>query len=319
MRQQGFALMTVLLVMALVSILIGTLIYQQGREIRQTTIMLNQAQAVAVAAGLEAWVKKGLSLDGRHSVIDHLNEQWAQPLPPVTFAGGQLSGQLMDAQARVNVNNLTLSGEPLRYWRAVIERLMKAASVSVAVDVLQDWVDADDVPQPEGAESDTYLLQTPAYRTPNRAIVDLAALRGARGVASQQVQRMRPFLVALPEPTPVNVNTAGEMVLRALAPLMEDAVVQAWMQARIASPAKKVEDFWRFVADRLQQPLEAVQQALPEWAISVSSRYFRLDGRLHYGDAQVHMGGLFYRDGQKTRLIMRWFAPVWGQDAAGTL
>lgn len=317
MKQQGFALMTVLLVMALVSMLMGTMIYQQGRDIRQTTIMLNQAQAVAVAVGLEAWVKKGLSLDGRQSVIDHLNEQWAQPLPPVTFAGGQLSGQLMDAQARVNVNNLTLSGEPLRYWRAVIERLL--APVNVAVDVLQDWVDADDRPQPDGAESDTYLLRAPACRAPNRAIVDLAALQGALGVTSHKVQDMRAVLVALPEPTPVNVNTAGERVLRALAPLMADAVVKAWMQARITSPAKKIEDFWRFVADRLPQPLETVRQALPEWAISVSSRHFQLDGWLRYGDAQVHMGGLFYRDGQKTRLIMRHFAPVWGQDAARTL
>ena len=319
MRQRGFALITVLLVMALVSMLVSALIYQQGRDIRQTAIMLHQAQAVSVAAGLEAWVKKGLSLDARHSKIDHLGEQWAQPLPPVPFAGGEVAGRLLDAQARVNVNNLTLTGERLRYWRGVIGRLLADKQVAVPVDVLQDWVDADETPLPEGAESDTYLLQTPAYRAPNRPLVDLTGLQGAKGVSERGLARLRKVLVALPQPTPVNVNTADEVVLRALMPQMDPAVIRAWIQARDTAPARDVEEVWRFMAKASQRPLAEVRRALPAWAVSVSSRYFQLDGRLHYGEAQVRLGALFQRAGAQTRLVMRWFAPVWGWDAAGTL
>lgn len=313
LNMRGFALLTMLLVVALVSILLGGLIYQQGREVARTSVLLNQAQAMAVAGGLEAWVRKGLALDAEHSKIDTLQEQWAQPLPPVLFAGGTVSGRLEDGQSKINLNNIGLAaGAQQKYWREVIGRIFQAHDVPEnLLDPLQDWVDQDEPPLPQGAESDDYLLHQPAYRSGNQPLLVLQALRWVKGFTSQHIVALQPVAATLPTLTPVNINTASEAVLQGLAPWLDQALASQWVRAREAAPAKRIEDFWRFMAQATGKPLDEVKNALPTWALSVNSRYFILHGRLEYGASQVAIGGLFYREQKQSRLLMRWLEPVW--------
>ncbi len=313
LSMRGFALLTMLLVVALVSILLGGLIYQQGREVARTSVLLNQAQAMAVAGGLEAWVRKGLMLDAEQGKLDTLQEQWAQPLPPVPFAGGTVSGRLEDGQSKINLNNLGLAtGTQQKYWREVITRIFQAQSVPEAlVDPLQDWVDKDETPLPQGAESDDYLLRQPAYRSGNQPLLVLQALHWIKGFTQQHITALQPVAVALPKLTPVNINTASEAVLQGLAPWLDQPLAAQWVRARETAPAKHVEDFWRFMAQASGQTLDEVKNALPAWALSVNSQYFILHGRLEYGASQVAIGGLFYREKKQSRLLMRWLEPVW--------
>ena len=58
----GVALITALLIMALVATLAYTLEWNNSLDVRRTIVMLNRDQAIQVALGAESWMSSILSL-----------------------------------------------------------------------------------------------------------------------------------------------------------------------------------------------------------------------------------------------------------------
>lgn len=312
-QQAGFALITVLLVVAIVSIIAAQLVYQQALDIQRTETRLNQAQSLAVANGLEAWVKKGLKLDASMNKTDHLGEQWAQPMMPIPFAGGQVAGRLEDLQGRFNVNNLTETDEKkAKLWQQIAQRLLRNAELPIAlVDVLADWVDEDNNARLMGAESDFYLLKNPAYRAGNQPLVQLEELALLKGFTPAIRQQLSPALSALPTVTKININTAPKLVLLALADWITPEIAQAWLDKRVLKPADKVASFHSFLAAETGFKLEEVQAALPDSIISVQTAFFLLVGQFDYGSVQQQVEALLHRESDtQVTLIQRWFSQV---------
>ena len=315
-QQKGFALITVMLIVALIAMITGSLVYQQGVQVQRSSYLLHQSQAWAVALGLERWVKKGLQLDLQNNQTDNLNEQWAQPLPPMPFAGGEVSGQLRDMNGRLNVNNLLATNSSERKaWRAVFRRFFRQQwQQPNQVLVLEDWLDADNDPMRTdaglGVESDTYLLKQPPYRAANRKMVMLSEMGLLEGITPAMLQKVSPFLTALPTTTKVNVNTAPKAVLLAFADWLQPQWMEAWIQQRKQSPAKQTADFRAFIVKQSGLKAETVNQTFSEAMITVQSRYFRLDGTISFGEVEQHLSGLFDRmDKQHIYLIQRWLRP----------
>ncbi len=305
MKQRGFVLISMLIVVAVVAGIVAGLYWQQGVLFRRAQLLQAQTQALAVADGLIDWVKWGLDEDARHSAHDGLDELWARPMPPLPFAQGEVGGWLDDAQGRINVNNVADAAQG-RFWAQVLTRLAQAQGVSISVAALQDWLDADAEPRSGGAETDDYAVLEPSYRPPDGRIITVQALAAVQGWSNQAVETLAPFLTALPTVTAVNVNTASATVLQALLPTLQGAALQAWLARRKTQPAHRKDDFYRFVAGQLNQPLESLKKALPEWAIIVKSEYFRLHGHLRYGDISQGIGALFQRTKGRTRVVMHW-------------
>src|SRR5687768_3499520 len=111
-KAQGVALVTALLIVALASVAAVSLATQQQLDIRLTGNLIDGDQAWAYARGAEGWVEIILRRDQKRSevVVDHLGEQWAQPIRP-KLPGGQMVARISDAQARFNLNNLVNSGQ----------------------------------------------------------------------------------------------------------------------------------------------------------------------------------------------------------------
>jgi|GEM_PF-1839672 len=121
--QSGFALLTVLMVVAIVSILSAQMFSSQHSQIQRSGVMLHQAQALSVQWGLEDWVMSGLKLDIEDNKTDHLQELWAQPLPPVSFEEGTIGGLMIDAQSKLNLNNvLAEDATQKKLWQAILNR-----------------------------------------------------------------------------------------------------------------------------------------------------------------------------------------------------
>lgn len=316
-KQQGFALITVMLIVALIAMISGGLLYQQAVQVQRSSYLLHQSQAMAVVLGLERWVKKGLLLDVQNNTSDHLNEQWAQPLPPVPFAGGQLSGQLQDLDGRLNLNNLAIKDSHLRRkWQDVIQRFFRQQwqQPQMAL-VIEDWVDADsEVSRLDGelgAESDVYLLKQPSYRAANQPLVTVSELNLLQGASPSKVAKIKHWVATLPGTTLVNVNTAPKSVLLAFADWVQPEWVQNWIVQRKSQPAKQTADFRKFIKAQSGQKDEVINLAFSDELISVQSHYFRLDGFLQYGEVTQHMAGLFYRpDKKQVFLIQRWQLPA---------
>lgn len=218
-HQQGLALITTLLVVAVVATVAAYLSLGQQVWLRQAQNLSDVAQLEAIERGaLDAGVVK-LMQEARQNQVDHLREEWNQPwgLDPQTIGGAIVVGRASDAQARFNINNLLRDGRPSPGDIAVFKRLLQARQLDPNLaEAVLDWMDGDGDVRPGGAEDTEYLSLATPYRAGNRLFQTLDELRLVRGFDAPMVEKMRPWLVVLPTATEININTADAEVIASL-------------------------------------------------------------------------------------------------------
>jgi general secretion pathway protein K len=217
--QRGVALITAILIMAMVASIAAGLAWDNALDVRRTMVALHRDQAIQVAMGAENWVASILRDDLADTQTDHLGEIWAQDLPPFPIDGGELWGRIEDLQGRFNVNNLidqngAVDQESLEQF----QRLLSSLDLDVRLaGIAADWIDADrQASFPDGAEDPIYTGFTPPYRPPNRMLSSVSELAAIEGMDKSTMDILAPHIVALPGRTPVNVNTATAAVLQSL-------------------------------------------------------------------------------------------------------
>jgi len=299
-QQAGIALITVLLVLALASMTAVSLLERQQLDVRRTTVLAHQQQARLYLHGAEQWAAQRLAQDRRDSETDHLDEDWATALPSLPVTGGWVQGQLTDLQGRFNVNNLIQGGEVDATQQAVLQRLFDRLSLdSDGVNALLDWLDADQEPRfPGGAEDSYYRTLDPSYLAANRPLLSLTELRLVRGFDPDTWVLLQPLLSALPEPTPLNVNTAPAELLAALDPRLDDTLVERLLDARQEHPFSDGADF--ITATGLED------FAMPAEQLSGRSDYFLLQARARVGEGQARLFSVLQRsESGLTRSLLR--------------
>ncbi len=288
-RQRGVALITALLVVALVVSIASYLALQNQVRIQQLENLRNRTQAEALGRAAIDWARVMLADDASRSSTDHLQEAWATPVPPQSADGGQVGGRLQDQQALFNLNNLVWAGVAYPADVARFRRLLAQLQLPPELaNALVDWLDNDSVvSHPGGAEDGEYLQQEPPLRAANRLLADVNELYAVRGFTPEAIQRLRPFVTALPERTPVNVNTAPLEVLRAV--LAQNTDAAALLPARASRPFQSGQD--------LATRFPAIAQQAGDNSLSVDSHYFLADTRAEYGNAVVRTQALLQRSG----------------------
>jgi len=238
-RQRGVALITAILITALVSSVALTLAWDNALDLRRTMTLLYRDQAVQVALGAENWMQIILRDDLAESTTDHLGEIWASDLPPLPVQSdvvqGEIIGRVEDLQGRFNVNNLVDENgdvdqqafEQFQRLLVVLELDPRFAGLAV------DWIDANrEAGFPDGAEDPIYTGLVPAYRTPNIAITSATELAALEGMDKATFDILAPHIVALPGHTGINVNTATPAVLQSLDENLSAADVESLVSER---------------------------------------------------------------------------------------
>lgn len=222
-RQRGVALITAILITALVSSVALSLAWDNALDMRRTMTLLYRDQAVHVALGAESWVQSILRDDLSETDTDHLGEIWASDLPALPVQSdavqGQLFGSIEDLQGRFNVNNLIdQNGEIDEFSLEQFQRLLQVLDVDPRfAGVAADWIDANlEAGFPDGAEDAIYTGFIPAYRTANVPLSNVTELAALEGMDKETFDILRPHIVALPGRTGINVNTATAAVLQSL-------------------------------------------------------------------------------------------------------
>jgi len=283
------AVITAILVVALVASAASFMAWQQQLWLRQVENLGAQAQSRVVALAALQWARSALAQDARSSSVDHLGEGWAQPLSPLPVEGGELSGGLSDQQGLFNLNSLVREGKASAADLAVFQKLLDLLQLPPGLaGAVVDWIDPDAEPTyPGGAEDMDYLALDPPYRAANRALTTVDGLYRIKGFDAARVERLRAFVTALPQATPVNVNTAPAEVLAAVAGLPLDQA-RALVAARKARHFADLADF----RERLPQP----EAPLNETLLSVDSRYFLVTGHARFGRAKAGCQALLERE-----------------------
>lgn len=296
--ERGVALITAVLITAIASVIAITMVSQQQLDIRRSGNLLDGDRAYVFALGVEAWAMHVLDRDKRDK--DSLDEDWAKILPAITVEGGKVAGALEDLQGRFNINNLLKDGKPSPLDVERFNRLLQSLEISQPItESIIDWLDPDtDITFPDGAEDSEYMGRKLPYRTANTAMLSTSELLLVKGVTPEMYYALAPYIVALPERTAINVNTAKDKVLMAVVPDITAADAVAIADIRKEKAFQTIDEF-------RQLPVLS-GRTVPTEGINVLSSFFLLDASANFGDhGKTRLFSLFSRKPAKIQVVMR--------------
>jgi general secretion pathway protein K len=279
-----------MLVVGATAILVSGAFWRQNVVARQAENELSYAQAKWLLRGAVDWAGIILREDARTSSVDHLGEAWTVPLAETQLNKDDgydpvyISGQIRDEQARFNLRNLAgPEGGVNPRELAALRRLLAlvGASEGLAVPIAERVVAA-----------------SPGAGGRQQAAVGIASVDDLLGVAKvtpEAIERLRPFVTVLPEPTAVNANTASAVVLSARFEKLALADAQRLVASRDRAYFKDRTD----VLNRINQlGLQANDQE-----IAVATRFFLVDGSVSYRRAQLRALALVKREARRTEAV----------------
>ena len=252
--QRGIALLTILVMVALATILAATIAKRQTNTSENTGYLMRQDQSLLYAKSAEAFFSELLIQDSDNgSSIDHLQENWAKPMPAFPVEDGFISGRLLDESGKFNLNNLlkadgSVDDSARRWFEKLLQRVGLPAELSRAVI---DWQDADDeTTGAMGAESNYYQGLDPSYLASNTKFHQVEELKLVRGFEGKNYDLIAPYVTALPEATKININTAAPLLLASIDPKIDVKTVEQELKAKQAELTyfNSVEDLWKLNA-----------------------------------------------------------------------
>jgi len=218
--ERGAALLTVLLLVAVMAVLAASALEQLkfGTRLAVNSAATEQARAYAMAAETVAKFRIG-DLIQSNSAKTTLVGNWASTPTNFPIDGGTATARLEDGGNCFNLNSLVDRGQDGIFTArpaALIQlsRLLSlldvpARDASAIAAATADWIDSDDQPSPGGAEDIAYAGARVAYRTSGAPFADSSEWRAVVGMTPQLYARMRPLVCALPvtDQTMLNINT----------------------------------------------------------------------------------------------------------------
>ena len=252
--ERGFALIAVLLVLALLAVVVTEFAFSARLEASMVRAYRDGVQARHLAeAGVQQAIREILSQsqvaaldeDGQLVFYRALPGQTtpvrlpALPRTRVALGPGEFSYRISDEAARISVNGTG----PDRLDRLLAALEVEPPQRDIIKDSLQDWRDGNELHRAHGAESDFYLRLPVPYRARNGSLQDASELLQIRGVTRELYVGVdgRPGLgdlVTALGVTAVNLNTAGPLVLKALG--LSEAEIADVVRTRVRAPYPSV-------------------------------------------------------------------------------
>ena len=320
-RQRGAALLTAMIIVALVATLAGSMVWQQWRAIQVEAAERARTQSAWILSGALDWARLILREDAKNAAatgnIDHLGEPWAVPLAEArlsTFLAADkdntddgpeafLSGAITDAMSRYNLLNLLdASGGINKVELATLERLCTTVGVSADVATRIAVGLRDAAPPVPAAAAASGAASAPAAAPPAdpplmpQSTAQLAWL----GIDAESLRALDPYVILIPDtlrfPALVNVNTAPREVLVAVVDQLDLATAERIVQSRQRTPLKSVGDLTALAPNVPPANLNR---------LAFGSNYFQVRGRLRLGDVVLEQRSLVKRNGLTVVVLQR--------------
>lgn len=312
--QGGAALLSAMLTVALVASLAAAALWTQWRQVEVEIAERGRAQNQWLMAGALDWTRLILGEDARSAQgTDHLGEPWALPVqesrlstflsPDQQWREGDpdiyLSGQISDAQSRLNLASLVEGGQPtpraLAAWTRLFERLdLPLGELDALLRLWPQALAAAQPATPNKAPASEALPKTPLL--PQR-LEQLAWV----GLSPDTIARLRPYATVLPVPTPVNLNTAAAPVLEAVVPGLDAASARQLVARRNQKPWASLQE--------AAQAMGPAGRLLDDRQHAVRSRFFEIHGQLRMDQQVQDEIALVEREGGQVRMLWRVRAP----------
>jgi general secretion pathway protein K len=279
--ERGLALLTVLWVLALLSVIATGLVSQTHAELQIVGNMKEAARARALAEG-------GVFLAISHLLDPSLETQW---LPDgreriFEYGSGAIRIVLQDEAGKIDIN--AASDELLAGLFAVLG--VGSEETARLVDAIADWKDEDDLRRLNGAEREDYRRAGLPWVPRNGPFEAVEELRLVFGITPALYARALPFITIYSQNARVNPATASGEVLQAL-PGARPAEIARFVQARDRAEAERSQTGR---APAPLPPLTGLEQFLspiPSRVVTIRSEGRTPGGGLFVREAVVDMTG----------------------------
>ncbi len=306
-RQEGMAVISALLIAAVVAVIAAGMIERQGLLTRQ---LENHQLALQGQWALEGGLQFSRQVLFEQRLRDPLvrgGQPWAQPMRDVPSGSVRFDGQLEDEQGKFNLRNLMVDGQVDAEALATFKRLCALIEINerlataIAGQVIDSYpqrplaalgkLDSGRATSPGGA-----VEALPARRPMLRSVEGLAGLKGMDG---QALERLRRFVTVLPALTWVNGNTASAEVLAAQVPGLS-------LQQAAALVAERDGGRWFINRGDFVNRLRMPSLAMANVRVGINSDWFRLRGLVRLGNRELALQALLrQREGQLPDVIWR--------------
>jgi general secretion pathway protein K len=228
-KERGAALLTVLLLVAIVAVLAATAL----ERLRLSTRLAANAVAIDRARGY-AYAAETLALTRVTGLLRQATDRvslyggWSGRPFGLPIPGGTATARVTDGGNCFNLNGLvsrapdgSYVANPLQVTRfARLARVLRLPDGDRLAAAAADFIDSDDVALPLGAEDASYR----GRRTAGTLLVDPSELRAVEGVTPAAYQALRPWLCTLPiaDYAVINLNTLLPEQAPLLAMLLPD-------------------------------------------------------------------------------------------------
>lgn len=297
--ERGAALLTVLLLVAVMAVVAATALERLALATRMTGNggAIDQARAYA-DAGTDMARLRISDLVASNPAKITLAGGWLGTPQAIPVPGGMATVRVNDAGNCFNLNSVVAGQNPAALQArpigvAQFQGLLQVLGVDprqaqAAAASLADWIDSDSVPQPGGAEDDYYAQGQRPYRTANRMMVDPSELRAVAGITPAIYDLVKPWICALPvtDLSPININTLlpGQAPLFAMLLPGELPLAQArqLLAQRPADGYGSVNEFWTLPSLAGLSPPEEVSQQ-----VKMTTVFFGVDVSVDVGGTQL--------------------------------
>ncbi len=323
-HQQGVALITVMLIVALAAIIAAQMTTRLQMQMQRSINSSFNQQAYWYAMGAEEFSKRILINDFKGNTdVTHLGQSWAQAESTYPVDFGEISGKINDLQACLNLNALRVdkgdkngdkppsNKQPARIAlekllpQLAIEGIGQFEALSMA-DALTDWLDGDGhITGTSGAEDDDYASRDFAYLAANHYLASVSELRLVEHFTPAVILALKPYVCVLPQNSDhkININTiTSEQVV-----LLQALLGSTLDEAQQILSAREEEGFENLQAFHALP--EVTSLALEGWQIKqfdVDSKYFSLQASTQFSNSYFFLNSVMkVADDQQIHIISR--------------
>ncbi len=292
-KHRGSALITALMITAVVAALATLIFLRQAISIRELTLITNADRATQYLEGSTLWAKNLLREDTKKALTNNkpLIETFPKILKPIPYKGATISAVLIDQQGLFNINSLTIIKNGASFIRLLqnIDPKINIDTAQQLVSNIHNWLTASNA-------DDIYTKKQPPYLAAHQLMTSISELRLIAGFNANLYQKLFPYITALPtSDNKININSAPAIILTTLADNLTLSEAQAIIATRHEKPFQQLSDFTNYLKTLNINITKTSNLTMSD------SNYFLLHSQAKIANQTINQYTLLQRTADKTK------------------
>jgi general secretion pathway protein K len=286
-KNQGIALLSALLIVVFIATTISVWIIQTKQYLYREQLVTTTLQTWQLEQAANLWAVHVLEQ----------NTKFKKANPILAHSDGReftipklwrIQANLIDAQSFFNINNLQEASMQISFV-LLLQNVLKNTPESQIKQILNAtlaWINPDISVADSQSFTQFYQQSQPPYQASGQLMINISEWKKVAGVTPEIYRALYPFLTALPETTPINLNTSNTVLLKILKPGLSNEDIQKLVFARGSDGFESDDELYQ-ILQQLKLPVEKT---------TVNSQYFYLDIKITAPNGhRVFLRNLFYR------------------------